>query len=81
MFTIFLFAYAVDCCFGKECWCFTSHGLCAVAQDEVMVLLERLPGENTLPRGIIKLFTHIYDSASKGNYLHYLKEHKFYTSR
>lgn len=56
----------MDCCYGKECWCFTSHGLCAVGQDEVMVILERTPGENILPRGIIKLFTHIYDSASKG---------------
>ncbi|XP_055928469.1 zinc finger FYVE domain-containing protein 9-like isoform X1 [Argiope bruennichi] len=57
----------LDCCFGNECWCFTSNGLCTVGQDEVMVVLQRLPEERNIPRDIFKLFTQIYDSASKGS--------------
>ncbi|CAL1265075.1 unnamed protein product [Larinioides sclopetarius] len=57
----------LDCCFGNECWCFTSNGLCTVGQDEVMVVLQRLPGERSIPRDIFKLFTQVYDSASKGS--------------
>ncbi|XP_035213773.1 zinc finger FYVE domain-containing protein 9-like isoform X2 [Stegodyphus dumicola] len=64
---IFVKLINLDCCFGKECWCFTSHGLCTVGQDEVMVVLERMPDENNLPRGIFKLFIQIYDSANKGS--------------
>lgn len=56
----------LDCCFGKECWCFTSRGLCTVGQDEVMVVLERTPNENLIPRDIFRLFSAIYDNASKG---------------
>ncbi|GFV83067.1 zinc finger FYVE domain-containing protein 9 [Trichonephila clavipes] len=56
----------MDCCFGNECWCFTSHGLCTVGQDEIMVVLQRLPGERNIPRDIFKLFTQIHDNASKG---------------
>ncbi|XP_054709295.1 zinc finger FYVE domain-containing protein 9-like [Uloborus diversus] len=63
---LFVKLIKLDCCFGKECWCFTSHGLCTVGQDEVMVILERLPEEKVVPRGILKLFSYIYDSASKG---------------
>ncbi|GIY15623.1 zinc finger FYVE domain-containing protein 9 [Caerostris darwini] len=57
----------LDCCFGYECWCFTSHGLCNVGQDEIMIVLQRLPDERDIPRDIFKLFTHVYDSASKGS--------------
>ncbi|GIY83355.1 zinc finger FYVE domain-containing protein 9 [Caerostris extrusa] len=57
----------LDCCFGYECWCFTSRGLCNVGQDEIMIVLQKLPDERDIPRDIFKLFTHVYDSASKGS--------------
>lgn len=56
----------LDCCIGKECWCFTSKGLNNVGQDEVMVIIERLSNENSIPRDIFRLFNLLYDNASKG---------------
>ncbi|XP_023225327.1 zinc finger FYVE domain-containing protein 9-like [Centruroides sculpturatus] len=56
----------LDCCIGKECWCFTSNGLNTVGQDEVMVIIERLSNENTIPRDIFRFFSMLYDNASKG---------------
>ncbi|XP_067137387.1 zinc finger FYVE domain-containing protein 9 isoform X2 [Centruroides vittatus] len=56
----------LDCCIGKECWCFTSNGLNTVGQDEVMVIIERLSNENTIPRDIFRFFNMLYDNASKG---------------
>lgn len=70
----YLVIFLVDCCFGNECWCFTSHGLCTVGQDEIMIIMERLPGEKAIPRDIFKLFSHVYDSASKG-------KHRFFISK
>ncbi|KAG8194458.1 hypothetical protein JTE90_011066 [Oedothorax gibbosus] len=64
---LFVKITTLDCCFGNECWCFTSHGLCTVGQDEVMVVMEKLPEEKAIPRDIFKLFSHVYDSASKGS--------------
>ncbi|XP_042896619.1 zinc finger FYVE domain-containing protein 9 [Parasteatoda tepidariorum] len=56
----------LDCCYGKECWCFTSCGFCSVGQDEVMIILERIPEETSIPRDIFKFFTLVYDNACKG---------------
>ncbi|XP_074593974.1 smad anchor for receptor activation [Brevipalpus obovatus] len=56
----------LDCCVGVECWAFTSQNLASVGQDEVIVLLERLPDEKSPPQDIFRLFIHIYDSATRG---------------
>lgn len=37
-----------------------------VGQDELLIVFQRLPGEDTFPRDIFRLFTAVYDSASKG---------------
>jgi len=40
--------------------------LATIGQDELLVTLERLPDEDTFPRDIFRLFTFVYDNASKG---------------
>ncbi|XP_013774250.1 zinc finger FYVE domain-containing protein 16-like isoform X2 [Limulus polyphemus] len=56
----------LGCCYGKECWCFTSRGMCSVGQDEIVVVLEKQTNEDTVPRDIFRLFTTVYDNASSG---------------
>ncbi|CAN8004053.1 unnamed protein product [Ixodes hexagonus] len=55
-----------ECCVKRECWCLSSRGLAAVGQDEVVVLLERLPGEVRLPRDALRLFSTLHGTASRG---------------
>lgn len=57
----------LDCCTNEYCWSFTSQNLATVGQDEIIVVVEKISGENVLPRDIFRLFAYIYDSASKGN--------------
>lgn len=52
---------------GRECWCLSSRGLAAIGQDEVVLLLERLPGETRLPRDALRLFTVLHAGASTGS--------------
>ncbi|XP_076347054.1 uncharacterized protein LOC143245084 isoform X2 [Tachypleus tridentatus] len=56
----------LECCCGKECWCFTSRGMCSVGQDEIVVILEKHSSDQTVPKDIFRLFTTIYDNASSG---------------
>ncbi|XP_076341501.1 uncharacterized protein LOC143242029 isoform X2 [Tachypleus tridentatus] len=56
----------LGCCYGKECWCFTSRGMCSVGQDEIVVVLEKETSEDTVPRDVFRLFTTVYDNASGG---------------
>ncbi|KAM7286540.1 zinc finger FYVE domain-containing protein 16 [Ixodes scapularis] len=55
-----------ECCVKRECWCLSSRGLAAVGQDEVVLLLERLPGEVRLPRDALRLFSTLHGTASRG---------------
>ncbi|XP_064604177.1 zinc finger FYVE domain-containing protein 9-like isoform X2 [Liolophura sinensis] len=57
----------LDCCVHRQCWCFTSKGLCTVGQDEVVIVLECLQDEITLPMDIFHHLQSLYESASKGN--------------
>ena len=49
---VYLIAISVDCCVRRVCWCFTSRGLSSVGQDEVVLLLEMEPNEDTVPRDV-----------------------------
>ena len=57
---------SVDCCVHRTCWCFTSKGMATVGQDEVVIVLECLPDEQTLPLDMFKHFQSIYVEASRG---------------
>ncbi|CAG2103339.1 unnamed protein product [Medioppia subpectinata] len=55
-----------SCCVKSEVWTFASKGMATIGQDEILVSLERLPEEDIFPRDIFRLFTTVYDSATKG---------------
>ena len=57
----------LDCCTGQEVWAVSSVGLRCVAQDEVLVLLERREGENRPPFDLLRLFNSLYEEALQGN--------------
>ncbi|XP_074641262.1 uncharacterized protein LOC141899011 [Tubulanus polymorphus] len=57
----------LDCCVGRICWCFTTRGMCTVGQDEIVIVLECLPEEKTIPRDVFCHLNTVYEEASKGN--------------
>lgn len=57
----------LDCCVNRTCWCLTTRGMCTVGQDEIVIVLEVLPDEETLPRDILCHFQTMYEEAGKGN--------------
>ncbi|XP_068191210.1 zinc finger FYVE domain-containing protein 16 [Antennarius striatus] len=54
---------------GQQCWCFSSNGLQALGQREMVFLLECLPEEKALPRELFSLYLNIYQEAQKGKFL------------
>lgn len=61
-----LFCWSVDCCIHRTCWCFTTKGMDAVGQDEIVVLLETLPEENQIPYDVFYHLMDIYEEAGRG---------------
>ncbi|XP_041359880.1 zinc finger FYVE domain-containing protein 16-like isoform X2 [Gigantopelta aegis] len=58
---------SLDCCVNRECWCFTTKGMCTAGQDEIVIILEVEPDEDMPPRDIFCHFSTVYEEASKGN--------------
>jgi len=58
---------AVNCCMRQTCWNITTRGLCTVGQDEVVILLERLPHETIPPQDVFHHIAMLYDQASQGS--------------
>lgn len=56
----------LDCCVNVECWTFVSQYLAPRGQDEIVIILQRLPNELCPPIDIFRLFVHIYESVSRG---------------
>ncbi|XP_071117294.1 zinc finger FYVE domain-containing protein 16-like isoform X1 [Haliotis cracherodii] len=57
----------LDCCVNRECWSFTTRGLCTVGQDEIVIILECFPDESRPARDIFCHFATMYEEAGKGN--------------
>lgn len=57
----------LECCVGVEVWCVASRGLCGVGQEELVLLLEALPGETHPPPDLFAFFYSVYQQANKGN--------------
>ncbi|KAK7100156.1 uncharacterized protein [Littorina saxatilis] len=57
----------LDCCVDRVVWCFTTRGMVTAGQEELVVVLETLPDEDTVPRDIFCHFSTVYEEASKGN--------------
>ncbi|XP_067937820.1 uncharacterized protein [Watersipora subatra] len=56
----------MDCCTGRQCWCFSSNGLNTVSQDEVVFLLECLPEESSIPKDVFHFYKMLYQQAAAG---------------
>ncbi|XP_059949084.1 zinc finger FYVE domain-containing protein 16 isoform X2 [Mesoplodon densirostris] len=50
-------------------WYFSTNGLHGLGQAEIIILLLRLPSEDTIPKDIFRLFITIYKDALKGKYI------------
>ncbi|XP_063926655.1 zinc finger FYVE domain-containing protein 9 isoform X2 [Zophobas morio] len=56
----------MDCCINKIAWCFSTEGLINVGQDEIVILLELLDDEKTVPKDVFLHINNIYLEAVKG---------------
>uniref|UniRef100_A0A7N8YF27 Zinc finger FYVE-type containing 9 n=1 Tax=Mastacembelus armatus TaxID=205130 RepID=A0A7N8YF27_9TELE len=69
---------AMDWNVNRKCWYVTTKGMHAVGQAEVVVLLQCLPDEKTIPKDIFTHFVQLYQEALSGNVLSHLS-HSFFT--
>uniref|UniRef100_A0A673BRE1 Zinc finger, FYVE domain containing 9a n=1 Tax=Sphaeramia orbicularis TaxID=375764 RepID=A0A673BRE1_9TELE len=63
---------------NRKCWYMTTKGMHAVGQAEVVILLQCLPDEKTIPKDIFTHFVQLYQEALTGNVLSHLS-HSFFT--
>ncbi|XP_051554734.1 zinc finger FYVE domain-containing protein 9 isoform X2 [Myxocyprinus asiaticus] len=63
---------------NRKCWYMTTKGMHAVGQAEVVVLLQCLPDEKSIPKDIFSHFVHLYREALTGNVLSHLG-HSFFS--
>uniref|UniRef100_T1J9R9 FYVE-type domain-containing protein n=1 Tax=Strigamia maritima TaxID=126957 RepID=T1J9R9_STRMM len=82
---VFVKIVQLNCCLGKLCWCFSTKGMCNVAQEEMMIVLECLPDEKEIAKDIFYHFSTVYDDASHGIVISHLScsifNHAFLSSR
>ena len=52
---------------------FTSDGLCTVGQMEVVIVLDTLPSDTTIPLDIFRQYEYLYQNALKGKIYAYCK--------
>ncbi|KAL6104104.1 zfyve9 [Pungitius sinensis] len=62
---------------NRKCWYMTTKGMHAVGQAEVVILLQCLPDEKTIPKDIFTHFVQLYQEALSGNVLGHLS-HSFF---
>ncbi|XP_065305516.2 zinc finger FYVE domain-containing protein 9 [Dermacentor albipictus] len=58
----------VECGGKRQCWNFCSRGLCTLGLDEVVLLLEREPGESQFPRDALRLFATLQGIGATGGH-------------
>lgn len=56
----------MDCCINKSAWCFSTEGMISVGQDEIVMLLEFVDNEKTVPKDLFLHLNNIYNEAVKG---------------
>ncbi|XP_049783559.1 zinc finger FYVE domain-containing protein 9 [Schistocerca cancellata] len=56
----------LNCCVNRTCWCFSTIGMSSVGQDEIVIILECLPDESSVPRDIFTHLSTLYQEASRG---------------
>ncbi|XP_055007610.1 zinc finger FYVE domain-containing protein 9 isoform X3 [Boleophthalmus pectinirostris] len=63
---------------NRKCWYLSTKGMHAVGQTEVVILLQCLPDEKTLPKDVFRHFVQLYQEALTGSVLSHLS-HSFFT--
>ncbi|MBN3293607.1 ZFYV9 protein, partial [Polypterus senegalus] len=63
---------------NRKCWCLTTKGMHAVGQAEVVILLQCLPDEKSIPKDVFSHFIQLYQDALAGNVIGNLG-HSFFT--
>uniref|UniRef100_H2LF08 Zinc finger FYVE-type containing 9 n=1 Tax=Oryzias latipes TaxID=8090 RepID=H2LF08_ORYLA len=63
---------------NRKCWYMTTKGMHAVGQAEIVVLIQCLPDEKTIPKDVLTHFVQLYQEALSGNMLSHLS-HSFFT--
>ncbi|XP_066508197.1 zinc finger FYVE domain-containing protein 9-like isoform X2 [Hoplias malabaricus] len=63
---------------NRKCWYVATKGMHAVGQAELVVLLQCLPDEKSVPKDIFTHFVQLYQEALTGNVLSHLG-HSFFT--
>uniref|UniRef100_A0AAQ6ADT8 FYVE-type domain-containing protein n=1 Tax=Amphiprion ocellaris TaxID=80972 RepID=A0AAQ6ADT8_AMPOC len=71
-------SFSLLCYVNRKCWYVTTKGMHAVGQAEVVILLQCLPDEKTIPKDIFTHFVQLYQEALSGNVLGHLS-HSFFT--
>lgn len=51
---------------NRKCWYMSTKGMHAVGQSEVVILLQCLPDEKTVPKDIFTHFVQLYQEALSG---------------
>ncbi|XP_071995152.1 zinc finger FYVE domain-containing protein 16 isoform X2 [Engystomops pustulosus] len=54
---------------SEKCWFFATNGLHGLGQAEIVVILNCLPNEDSVPKDVFKLMLNIYKEAQKGKYI------------
>ncbi|XP_056395193.1 zinc finger FYVE domain-containing protein 16 isoform X2 [Hyla sarda] len=62
---------------SEKCWFFATNGLHSLGQAEIVVILNCLPNEDTVPKDVFKLMLNIYKDAQKGKYISNLENITF----
>lgn len=55
---------------NRKCWYMTTKGMHAVGQAEVVVLLQCLPDEKSIPKDIFSHFVQLYRESLTGKLIH-----------
>ncbi|XP_061099424.1 zinc finger FYVE domain-containing protein 9-like isoform X2 [Conger conger] len=63
---------------NRKCWCVTTKGMHAVGQAEVVVLLQCLPDEKSIPTDVFSHLVQLYQEALTGNVVSHLG-HSFFS--
>uniref|UniRef100_UPI00398F47BB zinc finger FYVE domain-containing protein 9 n=1 Tax=Pristiophorus japonicus TaxID=55135 RepID=UPI00398F47BB len=63
---------------NRKCWSFTTKGMHAVGQAEIVILLQCLPDEKCIPKDIFNHYIQLYQDALAGNVVGDLG-HSFFT--
>lgn len=58
-------ATELSCCLRKPAWCFASFGLQAFGQQEVVLIIQRRPGEELPPLCIYRFYQQLYLAVSQ----------------